>query len=390
MNDNDDDLSTDCAHAGEEPLASGSTPHVPPIYQTSVFDFPDLETVDEIFSGKKTGFMYGRYGLPNHEALEAIAARLERADGAIATSSGMAAIVVALWTLLQSGDEVVVANDSYGGTLALVERDFPRMGIAGRFVPATNMAALETALSTRTKVLLLETLSNPLWNVIDVRPVADLCRSKGVKLVVDNTVATPYLVRPLVEGADLVLHSATKFLAGHHDTTAGLVVGPADLIARARQAAIRLGGTLAPFDAWLTVRGIKTFALRMARICSNALAVAEFLEKHPKVQKVYYAGLKTHPQYDVVRRSMRGLGGGMLSFELKKTHSAEDFVRNLKLIRFAPSLGGVTTTISHPAKTSHRSLTPVQRGEAGISDTLLRLSVGIEDPDDILRDIEQA
>lgn len=390
MNDQNAHVSTDCAHAGEEQLESDSTPNVMPIYQTSVYDFPDLDIADEIFDRKRPGFIYGRYGLPNHVALENIAARLEGAEGAIASASGMASIVVALWTLLESGDEVAVANDCYGGTLSLAARDFPRMGVTSRFVPATDLDALEKELRPQTKVLLVETFSNPLWNVVDIGEVAKLCHRKGVKLLVDNTVATPYIVRPLALGADAVVHSATKFLGGHHDVTAGLLIGTSEFIARARDVAIRLGGSLAPFDAWLAVRGIKTFALRMARICSNAAAAAEFLEKHAKVQKVYYPGLKSHPQNGIVRAALGGLGGGMLSFELKgNTQSSANFVKNLKLIRFAPSLGGVTTTISHPAKTSHRSLTPAQRAEAGISDTLLRLSIGIEEPEDIVSELDR-
>ena len=247
-------ISTDCAHAGEEPLGSGSTPSVMPIYQTSVYDFPDLEQVDEIFDHRKAGFIYGRYGLPNHAAFENIAAKLEQGDGAIATASGMAAIVVALWTLLQNGDGLVVANDCYGGTLGLASREFPKQGITTRFVPTTNFAALETALSPGTRVLLVETLSNPLWNVIDVSAAAEMCHRKGVKLLVDNTVATPYLIRPLTMGADMVVHSATKFLGGHHDITAGLVVGDREFISRAREVQIRTGSSLAPFDAWLAVR----------------------------------------------------------------------------------------------------------------------------------------
>jgi cystathionine beta-lyase/cystathionine gamma-synthase len=383
-------ISTECAHAGEQPLESGSTPTVMPIYQTTVYDFPDLEEVDDVWDHRKPGFIYGRYGLPNHAALEEVAAKLEGAGGAVATASGMAAIVVALCAMMQTGEELVVANDCYGGTLSVAARDFPRLGIASRFVPATNLAALERALTSATKVLLVETLSNPLWNVLDVGAVAEMCHRKGVKLLVDNTVATPYLIRPLAMNADVVIHSASKFLGGHHDVTAGIVVGDAAFINRAREAAIRMGPTLSPFDAWLTVRGLKTFALRMGRICSNALAVAEFLEKHRKVRKVYYAGLANHPQHEIVRRTMRGLGGGMVSFELNgDMHSAENFVKNLELIRFAPSFGGVTTTISHPAKTSHRSLTPAQRSEAGISDTLLRLSIGIEEPEDVVAELQR-
>jgi cystathionine gamma-synthase/methionine-gamma-lyase len=383
-------IATLCAHAGSTTPESETLPAVLPIYQTSVYEFPDLETVDEVSEGQRPGFIYGRYGLPNHRALESIAAKLERGEAAIASSSGMASLLLALWVFAREGGELLVAGDAYGGTLSLAAREIPRLGVATRFVSSANPAALESAFSPRTQVLLVETLSNPLWNVVDVEAVAALCREKNVRLVVDNTVATPYLVRPLLLGADAVVHSATKFLGGHHDLTAGILIGSSDLIARARESAIRLGVVLSPFDAWLAVRGIKTFALRMSRICSNALTVARFLEDHPAVVRVYYPGLESHPQNEIIKRTMNGLGGGMVSFELKgDVDSAGRFVRRLKLIRFAPSLGGVTTTISHPAKTSHRSLTPAQRREIGISDAVLRLSIGIEEPEDLVEELQR-
>jgi cystathionine beta-lyase/cystathionine gamma-synthase len=391
MNDKPSHISTQCAHAGGEHVVSSSTPGVMPIYQTSVFEFEDLETLDAAYEGKKSGFIYGRFGLPNHSALEQIVAKLENGQDAIVNGSGMASIVVALWTVLQSGDEVLVANDSYGGTLAVAARDLPRFGIAARFVAATSVESVEAAFTPKTKALLVETLSNPLWSVVDIAALAQVCRARGVKLLVDNTVATPYLIQPLTLGADVVMHSATKFLGGHHDLTAGILVADRTFIDSAREAATRVGAFLAPFDAWLAVRGIKTFPLRMERSCANALAVAQCLQNHYDVRQVFYPGLETHPQHEIVRRDMRGLGGGMVSFELTGDITAvEKFIRKLQLIRFTPSLGGVTTTISHPAKTSHRSLAPAQRADIGISDSLLRVSVGIEETNDILSDLEEA
>src|SRR5262249_38902615 len=231
----------------------------------------------------------------------------------------------------------------------------------------------------------------PRWNVIDVGEISDLCHRRGAKLIVDNTVATPYLIRPLSLGADAVVHSATKFLAGHDDVVAGIFGGNSDLITRARETAIRMGPSLGQFDGWLTVRGIKTFALRIERVCSNALAVAKYLKEQAAVENVYYPGLEMHPQHEIVRRTMRGIGGGMVSFELKGGRDkVETFLKNLSLIRFAPTLGGVTTTISHPATTSHRALTPAQRAEAGVSDSLLRLSIGIEEPEDLMAELQRA
>jgi cystathionine beta-lyase/cystathionine gamma-synthase len=387
----DQHLSTDCAHAGEEPIASLSSPAVMPIYQTSVFDFPDLEVVDDVWEKRRDGYIYGRYGLPNTTALENAIARLERGEAALASASGMASIMTAFATLLQAGDEVLVAQDSYGGTVSLTAKELTRFGMAPRFITDMRPDAIRSALGPKTRALFVETISNPLWNVVDIPALADICRARKVALVVDNTSATPCLVQPLTLGADIVVHSATKFLGGHHDVTAGILVGTAEFIGRARDSAIRLGCSLAAFDAWLTVRGIKTLALRMERICANALRLARFLQNHAGIARVYYPGLETHPQHDVVRRLLRGNGGGMLSFEIGgDARVVDSFIKKLAMIRFAPSFGGLTTTITHPAKTSHRSLTPSQRAEVGIGETLVRLSAGIEDPGDIIADLEQA
>jgi cystathionine beta-lyase/cystathionine gamma-synthase len=384
-------LSTDCAHAGGENVPSQNNPAVQPIYQTSVYDFADLTQVDEIWEGRTPGFIYGRYGSPNHTALENVVAKLEGGESALASASGMASIALSLLSFLEAGDEVIVANDSYGGSVSLAARDLPRFGITARFVSTVKPGGIEAAFTTKTKAMLVETLSNPRWNVIDVGKISNLCHQRGAKLIVDNTVATPYLIRPLSLGADAVVHSATKFLAGHDDVVAGILVGNSDLIARARETAIRMGPSLGPFDAWLTVRGIKTFALRIERVCSNAFGVAKYLKEHAAIQNVYYPGLETHPQHEIIRKTMRGIGGGMVSFELKGgRETVETFLKNLGLIRFAPTLGGVTTTISHPATTSHRALTAAQRAEAGVSDTLLRLSIGIEDPQDLIAELQRA
>ncbi len=384
-------LSTVCAHAGDEQIPSLSSPAVMPIYQTSVYDFPDLDVVDDVWEGRKGGYIYGRYGLPNTTALENVVAGLERGEAALASASGMASIMVAFTTLLRSGDEVVVAQDSYGGTVSLSAKELARFGITPRLIADTRPAAIQAAVGSKTKAVIVETISNPLWNVVDIPALAEVCRAKSVTLIVDNSSATPCIVRPLTLGAGVVIHSATKFLGGHHDVTGGILVGSKDFIARARDSAIRLGSSLGAFDAWLAVRGIKTLALRMERISANALKIAGFLRRHPKITKVYYPGLETHPQYEIVRRTMNGNGGGMLSFDIKgDARSAGEFIKRLSMIRFAPSFGGLTTTITHPAKTSHRSLTAAQRLEVGITETLIRLSAGIEDAQDIVADLEQA
>jgi cystathionine beta-lyase/cystathionine gamma-synthase len=362
-----------------------------PIYQTSVYDFSDLETVDDVWEGQRPGYIYGRYGLPNTSALEQIVSRLEKGEAAVASSSGMASIMVAFTTLLHSGDEVVVAQDSYGGTISLAAKELPRFGIQSRFIRETSAPAVQAAITGKTRAVVVETISNPLWNVVDLPALAEVCHAKDVRLVVDNTSATPCIVRPIELGADVVIHSATKFMGGHSDVSAGILVGTREFVARARESAIRLGPCLGAFDAWLTVRGIKTLSLRMERACSNALQVARFLEKHPGVGRVYYPGLESHPQHEIVRQTMGGNGGAMLSFEVKgDIHTVSSFVKRLSMIRFAPSFGGTTTSLSHPVKTSHRSLTPAQREEVGIRDTLIRLSVGIEDARDIIAELEQA
>jgi cystathionine beta-lyase/cystathionine gamma-synthase len=384
-------LSTECAHAGEEEMVSVSTPSVMPIYQTSVYNFADFDVLDGVYEAERPGFIYGRFGLPNTVALEDIVARLEGAEAALASASGMASIMVALTTLLEPGDEAMLAQDAYGGTVSLAVRDLPHFGFKTRLITDTRPGAVQSNLRPQTKVLLIETLSNPVWNVADIGSLAEVCLRAGVKLIVDNTAATPCIVRPLTIGADVVVHSATKFLAGHHDVTAGVLAGSREFIARARASAIRLGPSLSPFDAWLAVRGIKTLALRMERSCSNALEVARFLDKHPRVRRVYYPGLESHAQHDIVKRTMGGLGGPMLSFDMHgDTRSADAFIKNLSMIRFTPSFGGPTTTVSHPAKTSHRSLTEQQRAELQITDTLMRLSVGIEEAQDIIDELARA
>src|SRR5215467_1850146 len=327
-------ISSDCAHAGEELIPSLSTPAVMPIYQTSVYDFPDLETVDGVWDGQRPGYIYGRYGLPNTSALENIIAKLERGQAALASSSGMASIMVAFTTLLRAGDEVVVAQDSYGGTVSLSAKDLPRFGITPHFVRDTTPHGIQSAITPKTKMVLVETISNPLWNVVDIPALVEVCRGNDVRLVVDNTSATPCIVRPLELGADVVMHSATKFIGGHHDVSAGILVGTSDFIARARESAIRLGSSLAAFDAWLTVRGIKTLSLRMERASINALAIAIFLNQHAGVSRVYYPGLESHPQNQIVRRTMNGIGGAMLSFDIKGDLAAVDkFVKSLSTIR---------------------------------------------------------
>ncbi|MGH7394946.1 MAG: trans-sulfuration enzyme family protein [Candidatus Methylomirabilales bacterium] len=382
-------LSVHGAGTGDEG-PSPSTPTAPPIYQTSAYSFPDLASLDAVQDGTVQGYMYGRYGLPNHTALERAMAALEGAEAGLACASGMGAIAAALLAALSGGGKVAAARDVYGGTYGLLE-EFGRFGVRTTWVDAGNLAEVEAALQEGCRLLLVETLSNPLVRVADLPALAAAAHRAGALFLVDNTFATPCLCRPLGHGADAVVHSATKFLGGHGDLTAGVLVGTASFIREARRVAMRFGPTLGPHDAWLAVRGMKTLSLRMARTCENALALAAFLAGHPKVTAVHYPGLPSHPGNPLARRLLTGGFGGVLAFELRGGLAAADaLVKALRLIRLVPSLGGVATTLSHPVKTSHRSLSPAERERLGVRDGLLRLSVGIEDAPDLTADLAQA
>jgi cystathionine beta-lyase/cystathionine gamma-synthase len=367
-----------------------STPTVQPIYQTSVYTFPDLPSLDAVQEGTAEGYIYGRYGLPNHTALERAVAALEGGEAALACASGMGATAAALLAALSGGGKVAAARDVYGGTYGLLE-ELGRFGVKTTWIDAGKMAEVEAALADGCRLLLVETISNPLVRVADLPALAAAAHRAGAFLLVDNTFATPCLCRPLSLGADAAYHSATKFLGGHSDLTAGVLVGAAAFIREARRVAIRFGPTLGPHDAWLAVRGIKTLSLRMARTCENARALATFLARHPKVGAVHYPGLASHPDHAVAERVLRGGSGGVLAFELRGGLAAADaLVKALRLIALVPSLGGVATTLSHPLKTSHRGLSPEERERLGVRDGLLRLSVGIEDAPDLTADLARA
>ena len=382
-------LSVHGAGTGDEG-PSPSTPTAPPIYQTSVYSFPDLASLDAVQDGTARGYMYGRYGLPNHTALERAVAALEGAEAAVACASGMGAIAAALLAALSGGGKVAAAREVYGGTYGLLE-ELGRFGVGTTWVDAGNIPEVEAALGEGCRLLLVETLSNPLVRVADLPALAAAAHRAGALLLVDNTFATPCLCRPLAHGADAVVHSATKFLGGHSDLTAGVLVGTASFIREARRVAMRFGPTLGPHDAWLAVRGMKTLSLRMARSCENALALATFLAGHPNVAAVHYPGLPSHPGHPLARRLLMGGFGGVLAFELRGGLEAADaLVKALRLITLVPSLGGVATTLSHPVKTSHRDLSPAERERLGVRDGLLRLSVGIEDAADLTADLAEA
>lgn len=379
-----------CAAAGSD-MPSVTRPLTAPIYQNSVFEIESLEQVDDIYEGRQDGFIYSRDANPNVSILERVVADLEDADDAIAFSSGMAAVGITLLALVESGDRVLAADALYGGTNLLLRQHLTRLGIEVDFVDATDLNAVERALKSDPKVLLIESITNPLLSIPDIRAIAELARERGATLVVDNTLATPVLMRPLELGADVVVHSATKSLGGHSDVTGGAAAARADIAMQIRESNRVWGSTPDPFAAWLTARGIRTLPLRVERSCRNAMTAVAFLSDHSKVSAVHYPGLPGHSQHKLARSMMPEGFGGMVSYELHGGGAAASkFVHALDMIRFAPSLGEARTTISHPAKTSHRSLTKDERAQSGISDGLIRMSCGLEAAQDIIADLERA
>lgn len=364
------------------------TPHSTPIFQTSVFDYPDLETLDDFYNGKIVGgYLYSRNGLPNSTELGKQVAELERTDSGLTCSSGMGALLVAFLSILGSGDEVVASSDLYGGTLVLLKDELSRLGIKSTFVDASSIQKITEAINRKTKLVLIESISNPAMKVADIGRIAKIAHGMGSILVVDNTFATPFVVRPSELGADLVMHSGTKFLGGNGDITIGVLCGSSELVKRASQFCTRSGVIAGPFDCWLATRSLSTWKVRMEKSCANALRLAKYLEtRSDKISKVYYPGLGSHPQNGLAKKIFdKGVFGGMLSFDLKGgLVAASAFAKLLAgKLTITPSLGGVRTTISHPGKTSHRYITPEERKESGITDAMIRVSVGIEDYDSI-------
>ena len=376
-------FSTRAIHGRPLPDAPGE-PVVQPVVTSTTFSFDDATTFGRVMSEEEYGFLYSRLRNPTVEELNGVLADLEGAEAAQACSSGMAAISAALMTTLRPGDTLICANQLYGATYAFAEQRLKPLGVEIVHLDVTDHAAWERP----AKVRYVETMSNPGLPVADLEAIA-ATKGDGL-LVVDNTFASPALCRPLELGADIVCESATKYLNGHHDVTAGVFAGSAEAVAQARAWQIDTGAVLDAFPAYLLRRGLKTLALRMERHCANALAVARFLESHPKTERVYYAGLESYPQRELAKRQLAG-SGGMLALELTGGRDAgESFMNGLELCIRATSLGGVDTVVSHPASTSHRQFSEEQLAAAGITPGLLRVSVGCEDADDIVADFGNA
>jgi methionine-gamma-lyase len=376
-------------HADEDRAANHGAVSVP-IYPASVFAFSDADEGIAIHNYEKPGYFYGRLGNPTVDALEKAMTRLENGEAALAFASGMAAISAATFTLAGTGDHIVAPESMYSTTTNFLNHISKSFGVETTYVDAANAEAYAGAIRPNTKLFWLESPSNPLVKLTDIAEVSRIAKSAGIATVVDNTFASPFNQRPLELGADLVVHSATKYLGGHSDLTAGIIVGRLDLVEKARHGAAKFyGGNIAPQVAWLVLRGIKTLALRMERHNSNGFALANMLQSHARVREVFYPGLASHQNHEIAKRQMSGFGG-MLGADLGTADAAKSMVNNLKISTFATSLGGVETIIQPVALMTHASISAEERAKSGISEGLLRISVGIEHIDDICQDIYDA
>jgi methionine-gamma-lyase len=362
----------------------------PPIWQTTTFGAETAEEFAEIAVATKPAEFYTRNGNPNHAMVEATLAALEGGEAAQVFSSGMGAIFAAMGCLLEAGDHVVAQRNHYAGATTLLKEFLPRWSIEITYVDQTSNSEFAAAMRSNTKLIYVETPVNPLMQITDLRFIVELAKERGVVTICDNTFATPVNQRPLEFGVDAVIHSATKYVGGHHDVTAGALVGSKDFVERVWRFALVAGATLSPFDGWLLLRGLRTLGLRVERHNQNGMALAGFLEHHPKVARVHYPGLPSHPQHDLARSQMSGFTG-MLSVELRGGYAAADkFISSLRLATRAASLGGFETLVVHPASMWSLQLSRELRESTGINEGLVRISVGLEDEGDMLRDFDQA
>ncbi len=382
-------LESKCVHAGIEKYEFG--PVVPPIYQTSTFQFENTAHGAALFKGEKNGYIYTRMKNPTVEAMENAVAELEGGYKALGCASGMGAISTIFTALLKNGDHVICSKSVYGPTTTLLATIFSKFGVEFSFVDTDIDGEIEKAIKPNTRVVYVETPGNPTLAVTDLKKASDVAHKNNALVVVDNTFMSPILQRPFEFGVDVILHSMTKFLNGHADVVAGIiVVKDEEMYSLMRKTLNQMGGVIDPFNSFLVHRGLKTLAIRMEKHTINGQKVAEYLEKHPKVEWVRYTGLKSHPNYEVALKQ-HSQQGGMISFELKGGYKAgEILMDNVKFCLLAVSLGGVETLIQHPASMTHLTMGEAARKEAGITEGLIRLSVGIENYQDIIDDLEQA
>ena len=384
-------FATRAIHAGYDPAdEQGALP--PPLHLTSTFAFDTAEQGGALFAGEQAGHIYSRISNPTTDLLERRLAVLEGAEAGLATASGMGAITAVMWTFLRAGDEVITDTTLYGCTFAFLRDGLSRFGVTVTHVDLTDPARLAEAISPKTRIVYFETPANPNMRLVDIAAVSAIARAAGARTVVDNTYATPMLTRPVTLGADIVVHSATKYLGGHGDLIGGLIAGSADDLAQVRAVGVKdmTGAVMAPFNAFLILRGLKTLQVRVERHCRTALAVARALEAHPAVAAVHYPGLESFAWHDLAKRQMPGFGG-MIAFELHGGLRAGIAMMNrLTLIRRAVSLGDAESLIQHPASMTHSTYSPEERRAHGIADGLVRLSVGLEDEADILADLMAA
>ncbi|HEY9039050.1 MAG TPA: methionine gamma-lyase [Roseovarius sp.] len=391
MRNRPDSFSTIAIHHGYDPMDHEGA-LTPPLHLTSTFAFETAEAGGEMFAGERAGHVYSRISNPTTALLEQRIAALEGAEAGLALASGMGAITAAMWTLLSPGDEVILDKTLYGCTFSFMQHGLARFGITITHVDLTQPENLEAAIGKKTKIVYFETPANPNMRLVDIRAVADIAHAGGALVMVDNTYATPYLTQPIKHGADIVVHSATKYLGGHGDVVAGLLVGSQELVDEIRLSGMKdmTGAVMAPFNAMLILRGIKTLELRMDRHCSSAMRVAQMLAQSDAVADVSYPGLPGFAQHDLAKRQMAQFGG-MIAFELKGGMQAGiETMNRLNLITRAVSLGDAETLVQHPASMTHSTYTPEERAAHGISEGLVRLSIGLEGIDDVLDDLAQA
>jgi methionine-gamma-lyase len=383
-------FATLAVHAGESPCpATGALDT--PIYQSTTFASADANEMAAVYGEEKFGYMYTRYGNPTIRALEEKVAVLEGGEAALATSAGMAAISSAILGYVKAGDHVVAASSLYGGAYNFINRVLPRLGVSRTFVETACVEDFARAILPSTRLIYFETPSNPVLGIVDIAALAGLGRERGVPTMIDNTFASPMLQQPIRSGVTVVVHSATKYLCGHGDALGGIIVGPKDYLAELNREIIRdFGGIISPFNAWLILRGVRTLHLRMPAHCSNAQRIAEFLDRHPQVERVNYPGLPKHPGHDIAKKQMKAFGA-IISFEVKGGYEGGKKVMDgVKIFARAASLGDARSLIVHSASTSHAAVPREQRLAMGVTDGLVRLSVGIEAADDLIQDLAQA